>query len=384
MSDEHATPGAEGVRKNWPVLQRWAGGADVLLHELVPEIENLSAYVGAKPPFDSRISNYEHIATVREYMLRAVYRLMMRAHDHDLSKLVEPEKSVFDEYTPKLKASSYQSDEYRAFLDGMAEGLRHHYSVNTHHPEHFEKTREWRSVVGYEGFYEVSSLGEVRSLDREIEWNGTTRKLKGKPRIAHINPFGYARLQLGRDGEKQNVFVHVLVAEAFLSPVDGETEVNHKDGNKLNCRAENLEWCTRAENVQHAVDTGLLPSSALYAVTCVEHDITTIGSSKMVHELARRGVDTATAGILRAAETGGTHKGLHFEARRLSEHRASGIHGMDLLDIIEMLCDWKAATLRHDNGDLSESITINRERFGYGDEIERLLRNTARNLGLLD
>lgn len=66
------------------------------------------------------------------------------------------------------------------------------------------------------------------------------------------------------------------------------------------------------------------------------------------------------------------------------EHWKDGIAGMDLLDVIEMLCDWKAATQRHADGDLGRSITVNRERFGYGDEMERLLRNTAERLGWLD
>jgi hypothetical protein len=62
--------------------------------------------------------------------------LIRRAHDHDASKLVEPELSVFNEYTPKLADSTYGSDEYKTFLGGMGEGLRHHYAANDHHPEH--------------------------------------------------------------------------------------------------------------------------------------------------------------------------------------------------------------------------------------------------------
>lgn len=149
--------------------------------------------------YDSRPDTYAHIATVREYLLRVVRQLMMRAHDHDISKLEEPERSVFDEYTPKLKDSTYGSDEYKAFLAGMGEGLRHHYEVNDHHPEHF----------------------------------------------------------------------------------------------------------------------------------------------------------------------------------------AGGISEMDLLQLTEMLCDWKAATLRHEDGDLGRSIEQGADRFGYGDEIARLLRNTAENMGWL-
>jgi hypothetical protein len=86
--------------------------------------------------YDSRPDTYEHIAQVRERLLSVAQDLIERAHRHDRSKLAEPELSVFDEFTPKLRDSTYGSDEYKAFLVGMGEGLRHHYAVNDHHPEH--------------------------------------------------------------------------------------------------------------------------------------------------------------------------------------------------------------------------------------------------------
>lgn len=150
--------------------------------------------------YDSRPDTYAHITEVRSRLMQVVRDLMTRAHVHDASKLSEPERSVFDEYTPKLRDSTYDSDEYKAFLEGMGEGLRHHYKVNDHHPEHFP----------------------------------------------------------------------------------------------------------------------------------------------------------------------------------------GGIHEMDLLQLTEMLCDWKAATMRHADGDLARSIKQNAERFGYGPEIAGLLANTARNLGWID
>ena len=144
--------------------------------------------------FDSRPDTYMHIARVRELMINLAVELLRRAHDHDKSKLLSPEVEVFDEFTPKLKDSTYGSDEYREFLVGMGAGLRHHYKANDHHPEHF----------------------------------------------------------------------------------------------------------------------------------------------------------------------------------------AGGIKEMDLVQLTEMLCDWKAATERHTDGDLARSIEQNAERFGYGDEIKRLLHNTAK------
>lgn len=88
--------------------------------------------------YDSRPDTYAHIATVREYLLKVAHLLTMRGHDHDLSKLEEPEKSVFDVVTPKLKELTYDSPEYKASLAEMGDALKHHYAANDHHPEHFE------------------------------------------------------------------------------------------------------------------------------------------------------------------------------------------------------------------------------------------------------
>lgn len=86
--------------------------------------------------YDSRPETWEHIHVVQGLLGEAIADLQGRAHRHDQSKLVAPELAVFDEYTPKLRGSTYGSDEYKAFLAGMGEGLAHHYAVNDHHPEH--------------------------------------------------------------------------------------------------------------------------------------------------------------------------------------------------------------------------------------------------------
>lgn len=87
--------------------------------------------------YDSRPDTHEHIGQVRGLLLGAANDLTARAHYHDRSKLESPEVEVFDEFTPKLRESTYGSDEYKSFLAGMGEGLQHHYAVNDHHPEHF-------------------------------------------------------------------------------------------------------------------------------------------------------------------------------------------------------------------------------------------------------
>ena len=71
----------------------------------------------------------------------------------------------------------------------------------------------------------------------------------------------------------------------------------------------------------------------------------------------------------------------HYEAyRHHPEHFKNGIKEMNLIDLIEMICDWKASTMRHDDGDIMRSIEINQERFGYSDELKAILLNTAQVL----
>lgn len=148
--------------------------------------------------YDSRPETYEHIARVRGLLLEAAGDLLRRGHEHDSSKLVDPEREAFDRMTPALKTLTYGSNEYKAALTELGPALAHHYARNSHHPEHYE----------------------------------------------------------------------------------------------------------------------------------------------------------------------------------------NGVRGMSLLDLVEMLCDWKAATERHTNGDLGKSIEINQGRFGFGDELRQILENTARELAL--
>lgn len=143
--------------------------------------------------YDSRPDTLAHISVVQGHLLRVAADLKRRALVHDRSKLVEPEKAIFDEYSPKLRDTTYGSEEYEQYRREMGVALDHHYAANRHHPEHFE----------------------------------------------------------------------------------------------------------------------------------------------------------------------------------------DGIRGMTLVDLVEMLCDWKAAVERHDDGDLRRSIDINQERFGYGDELRRILENTV-------
>lgn len=121
----------------------------------------------------------------------------------------------------------------------------------------------WKPVVGYEGLYEVSNLGRVRSLDRRVpsRW-GATRVMPGKLLSPKASDEGYVGILLypvvpsGKPRKFVRKLIHRLVAESFIRiPEDGE-EVNHKDFNRSNNRVENLEWVSSSDNVQHSVKAG--------------------------------------------------------------------------------------------------------------------------------
>jgi hypothetical protein len=87
--------------------------------------------------FDSRAETLKHSQRVGELMVQVVKEALDRSTCHDRSKTESPEVQVFNQFTPKLKTSTYGSDEYKSFLEAMGEGLKHHYASNRHHPEHF-------------------------------------------------------------------------------------------------------------------------------------------------------------------------------------------------------------------------------------------------------
>jgi hypothetical protein len=121
-------------------------------------------------------------------------------------------------------------------------------------------TELWKDVDGYEGLYQVSNLGNVRSVDREYEVtrNGVTfmSRKEGKRLTPVRRRHGYLGVMLyGKGGHAKRGFrtfsVHRLVAKAFIENPNGYTEVNHLDECKTNNRADNLEWCDRKYNTNY-------------------------------------------------------------------------------------------------------------------------------------
>jgi hypothetical protein len=114
----------------------------------------------------------------------------------------------------------------------------------------------WKPISGFEGRYEVSNLGRVRSLTD----NKGNRRIK--VRSLRMAKNGYLYLNLWVKGKMYVRKPHRLVAEAFLDRPEGAQCVNHINGDKTDNRAENLEWCTYSQNTRHAIETGLITDPA--------------------------------------------------------------------------------------------------------------------------
>lgn len=116
----------------------------------------------------------------------------------------------------------------------------------------------WRDIVGFEGVYQVSSTGSVRSVTRTTVGRFGFQTRKGVMRKLSVHRDGYIKVTLYKGGKRNYRQVHRLVGAAFVENKNGKPEINHKDGNKKNNDHTNLEWCDESHNMQHAYSTGLL------------------------------------------------------------------------------------------------------------------------------
>ena len=106
-------------------------------------------------------------------------------------------------------------------------------------------TEIWKDIKDYEGLYQVSNYGRVRSLDR---YDNVGRSRKGSIMTVTDNGKGYRAISLSKNGARKTYKVHRLVAEAFIPNNDNLPQINHKDENRYNNHVDNLEWCSSKYN----------------------------------------------------------------------------------------------------------------------------------------
>lgn len=116
----------------------------------------------------------------------------------------------------------------------------------------------WKDIPGYEGYYQINALGNVKRKCRAKRRRKHSPVLIGKILRTRINNFGYLEIRLSKDGRTSTKFIHKLLGQSFIPNTENKPQINHKNGIKHDNRLENLEWVTNSENMIHAYRTGLL------------------------------------------------------------------------------------------------------------------------------
>lgn len=184
------------------------------------------------------------------------------------------------------------------------------------------------SVEPYGAAYQVSSAGRIRGMQRIAESEFFIRKIRGVVLKGRLRRDGYKTVNLSYKRQRQTFAVHRLVALSFCDNPYNHPEVNHKDGNKLNNHASNLEWVSHKENIHHSIRTGLNKSQGasnkqfkgLIVATNIATNEKTIFCGKKA--LTEAGFDYSSV----YAVIGGrykSHRGYHFERQPLNHQEVA-------------------------------------------------------------
>lgn len=170
------------------------------------------------------------------------------------------EGEVTTKVVKELVAEAYMEGYYPGRIVFHKKGLSDNLDNLSFEPS-YETNETWKDIPGYEGYYQASAKGEIRSIDRAViyECESSVRSMikRGKLISQTADKSGYLHVGLTLNDVTKLCSVHRLVAQTFIPNPENKPQVNHIDGNTSNNSVENLEWVTRSENMQHAKNTGL-------------------------------------------------------------------------------------------------------------------------------
>ena len=185
----------------------------------------------------------------------------------------------------------------------------------------------WVDIKGYEGLYQISTMGNVKSLSRQVKHsNGGLKVLKERMLKTRVNSTtGYREVGLSKDGKQKFHHIHKLVAEAFIDNPHRLPVVNHIDGCKTNNDISNLEWVTCSENIRHALTNGLSKNNMTDEISrlgneahrkqvkCIEDDLVfdSVREAASYYGLQISNISRVCNGKLKT--TGGKHFEFHIE-----------------------------------------------------------------------
>lgn len=168
----------------------------------------------------------------------------------------------------------------------------------------------WRWVPGYEGWYQVSTRGRVRSVDRWVDGKGGSRYLIRGRILKPWRLNGYLLVELNRDGKGRNFRVHRLVAETWLDNPEGKPEVNHLDENPGNADVFNLSYCTRKENLNWGTWNERMAASKSNPVQAIDPSTgVVVREFASTMEAQRNGFDSSAISACCRGKRYRTHKG---------------------------------------------------------------------------
>lgn len=169
----------------------------------------------------------------------------------------------------------------------------------------------WKDIEGYEGLYQVSNYGRIKSLN----YNHTKQEKIITPVSNHR---GYLKVTLSKNNVRKNKNIHKLVAIAFILNPNNYNIVNHIDGNKLNNKANNLEWCTAKENTAHAFKHNLMKPRGKPVLQYDKND-NFIKEYRSIAEACRE-VNTSSMNIIKCCKKiNKTAKGFYWEYKNKEE-----------------------------------------------------------------